>query len=59
MARRSLIVPTGGTGDDEAALDCLREIVPGRDVVGVPCPAIGYGGGGVHCVTQQLPRIGV
>jgi agmatine/peptidylarginine deiminase len=25
----------------------------------VPCPVIGYGGGGVHCVTQQLPAIGV
>ena len=59
QANGALIVPTSGTGDDEAALDRLREIVPGRDVVGVPCPVIGYGGGGVHCVTQQLPRIGV
>ena len=59
QANGALIVPTSGTGDDEAALDRLREIVPGREVVGVPCPVIGYGGGGVHCVTQQLPRIGV
>ena len=55
----ALIVPTSGTEDDEAALERLREIVPGREVVGVPCPVIGYGGGGIHCATQQLPRAGV
>jgi agmatine deiminase len=59
QANGALVVPTSGTEDDEAALDRLREIVPGREVVGVPCPVIGYGGGGVHCVTQQLPAIGV
>jgi agmatine deiminase len=51
-------VPIGGTGaDDLAALDALREIVPDREVVGVPCPVIGYGGGGIHCITQQVPRV--
>jgi agmatine deiminase len=57
-ANGALIVPTAGTGDDEPALERLREIVPGREVVGVPCPVIGYGGGGVHCITQQVPRAG-
>jgi len=58
FANGALIVPTAGTGDDEAALDALREIVPEREVVGVPCPVIGYGGGGIHCVTQQVPVSG-
>jgi agmatine deiminase len=55
FANDALIVPTGGTADDEPALERLREIVPGHEVVGVPCPVIGYGGGGIHCVTQQVP----
>jgi len=58
FANGALIVPTSGTGDDEAALERLREIVPDREVVGVPCPVIGYGGGGIHCITQQVPRAG-
>jgi agmatine deiminase len=57
FANGALIVPTGGTEDDEAALEQLREIVPGHEVVGVPCPVIGYGGGGIHCITQQMPRV--
>jgi agmatine deiminase len=58
FANGALVVPTSGTGDDEAALDALREIVPDREVVGVPCPVIGYGGGGIHCITQQMPKVG-
>ncbi len=57
FANDALIVPTGGTADDEAALERLREVVPDREVVGVPCPVIGYGGGGIHCITQQVPRV--
>jgi len=59
FANGALIVPTSGTADDEAVLERLREIVPDREVVGVPCPVIGYGGGGIHCVTQQVPKAGV
>ena len=58
FANGALIVPIGGTADDEPALERLREIVPGREVVGVPCPVIGYGGGGIHCITQQVPKVG-
>ncbi len=57
FANGALIVPTGGTADDEAALEHLRAVVPDREVVGVPCPVIGYGGGGIHCITQQVPAV--
>ncbi|WP_327417365.1 agmatine deiminase family protein [Streptomyces sp. NBC_01233] len=38
------------TADDKFA-----SALPGRKVVGVPTPVLAYGGGGVHCITQQLP----
>jgi agmatine deiminase len=56
LANGGLVVPTAGGGDDDAAaLARLREIVPDREVVGVPVPVIAYGGGGIHCITQQVP----
>jgi len=53
FANNAAVVPTLGNADDEAVLDQLREVMPGRTVVGVPCPAPYYGGGGIHCVTQH------
>ncbi len=51
----AVIVPLcGRAADDEAALTTLRAAFPEREVVGVMCPTVTYGGGGVHCVTQQV-----
>lgn len=55
QANDGLIVPTAGTAYDEHALERLREIFPEREVVGVPTPVLAYGGGGIHCITQQVP----
>lgn len=40
---------------DEEALSRLRALLPDREVVGVPGLTLAYGGGGVHCITQQVP----
>ncbi len=40
---------------DEEALSRLRALLPGREVVGVPGRVLALGGGGVHCITQQVP----
>jgi agmatine deiminase len=42
---------------DEEALTRLRALLPGREVVGVPGRVLALGGGGVHCITQQVPAI--
>ncbi len=42
---------------DAEALRRLRELLPGREVVGVPGRVLALGGGGVHCITQQVPAI--
>ena len=58
MANGAMIVPTGGTDGDLVALERLQEILPDRQVVGVPSPIIAFGGGGVHCIAQQVPSAG-
>jgi agmatine deiminase len=52
------IVPLAGgvsTEVDEEALDRLRSALPTREIVGVPGLVIAFGGGGPHCITQQVP----
>ncbi len=40
---------------DEQALAIVAAHFPGREVVPVPGLVIAYGGGGPHCITQQVP----
>ena len=55
LANGAVIVPTGGDHADAPALQTLRKAYPHRDVVGVPGETIAFGGGGPHCITQQIP----
>ncbi len=55
QANGAVIVPTAGNADDLRALERLRTIFPDREVVGVPTPVVAFGGGGIHCITQQVP----
>ncbi len=52
-----VVVPTGDPDHDDSALARLREVYPDREVVGVPGTLLSYGGGGPHCITQQIPRL--
>jgi agmatine deiminase len=52
----ALIVPVTGADTDEEALALLASLYPGREAVPVPGTALALGGGGVHCITQQVPR---
>jgi agmatine deiminase len=53
----AVIVPVTGTEPDldEQALAVIAAEYPGREVVPVPGLVIAYGGGGPHCITQQVP----
>jgi agmatine deiminase len=55
LANGAVVVPLAGTPTDEPALLRLRSVFPDRDVVGVPGTTLSYGGGGPHCITQQMP----
>lgn len=48
-------VPVSGSAFDDDACALLGEHYPGRVVVPVPGIVLAYGGGGVHCITQQVP----
>jgi agmatine deiminase len=55
LCNGAVIVPLAGLESDEAALATIGEAYPGRETVGVPGAVLAYGGGGPHCVTQQVP----
>jgi agmatine deiminase len=51
----AVIVPVCGADTDAEALSIVGDALAGRDVVGVPGSTLAYGGGGPHCITQQVP----
>ncbi|MEU3725476.1 agmatine deiminase family protein [Streptomyces sp. NPDC031705] len=54
----NVVVPTSGeAAADSAALAQFAALFPGRQVVGAPARNLAWGGGGVHCVTQHVPRL--
>jgi agmatine deiminase len=48
-------VPVSGHAFDDDACALIAAQYPGRTVVPVPGVVLAYGGGGVHCITQQVP----
>ena len=53
----AVIVPLAGLASDDEALATIAAAYPGREAVGVPGAVLAYGGGGPHCVTQQVPVV--
>jgi agmatine deiminase len=55
LANGAVIVPVDGNPDEARALAELAAVHPDREVVGVPGETLAFGGGGPHCITQQIP----
>jgi agmatine deiminase len=55
LCNGAAIVPVAGIPEDERALADLAAIWPDREIVPVPGVVISLGGGGPHCITQQVP----
>jgi agmatine deiminase len=51
----AVIVPVTGALEDAEALAVIGRAYPEREVVPVPGAVLAYGGGGPHCITQQVP----
>ena len=56
MANGGAVMPGYGRPDSDArALEVLRRALPQREVAQVDASILAWGGGGVHCITQQEP----
>ncbi|WCB93174.1 Agmatine deiminase [Baekduia alba] len=56
---RFVVVPIAGQPElDAAALDAIARAFAGaKEVIGVPGVVHAFGGGGPHCITQQVPAL--
>lgn len=59
ITNNAVIVPQYDDENDALAISRLKEIFPDKKVVGVRTREIVYGGGNVHCITQQMPKRGI
>jgi agmatine deiminase len=53
----SVVYPQLDPRFDEEVGDMLADEFPGRRVEGLPAREILLGGGNIHCITQQVPRL--
>jgi agmatine deiminase len=56
LANGGVIVPVASRPEDDQALEQIAKLFPDREVVPVPGNCLCYGGGGPHCITQQMPH---
>ena len=59
IANHAVIMPIFGDPADQAAYELLTELFHNREIVGIPARDILIGGGNIHCITQQIPAVGV
>lgn len=58
VANGVVVVPVCGHDADGEMLAIIAEQFPAREVIGLDVGAVlAYGGGGIHCITQQVPRV--
>lgn len=55
IGNAAVVVPLYGADNDEAAVQTLQALFPGRNAIGLRADHILTGGGSFHCISQQLP----
>lgn len=56
IANGAIAMQAFGIPEDRLAEETLASAYPGREVVVVEAPHLEIGGGGIHCITQQIPN---
>jgi agmatine deiminase len=57
VANKCVVMPLYDKRWDAAAARMLRRLFPTRKVLGVASREVLLGGGNIHCITQQVPRL--
>lgn len=58
IANGCILVPiTTDPKQDQRPMGILREVFGDYDVIGIDSTVLGEGGGGIHCITQQVPAV--
>jgi len=55
VANGAVVMPAFEDPQDARAFEAVTRAFPGREIVQVPALDIVFGGGGIHCITQQQP----
>ena len=55
IANKIVLVPQFNDKNDKIALDIIQSQFPKRKAIGIDCTDLIYGGGTIHCITQQQP----
>lgn len=55
ITNKAIIAPQYDDDNDKLALQQLQEMFPDYQIIGVSTKEIVYGGGNIHCITQQQP----
>jgi agmatine deiminase len=55
IGNAALVVPVHGAANDEAAVELIGALFPGRKAVGLRADHLLTGGGSFHCISQQVP----
>jgi agmatine deiminase len=56
IGNTAVVVPTYGAANDQAAVELVGALFPGREAVGLRADHVLTGGGSFHCISQQVPR---
>jgi agmatine deiminase len=57
FCKNSLIIPKFNTDEDLQVYDIFQSIFPNKKIKMIETTYINYGGGNIHCVTMNVPKI--